>query len=43
MYYMNAKMNFYQTPEIEIVDIDAEGVLCASGNLERWEEQTLGW
>ena len=37
------KQVFYESPEISVVEIEAEGVLCASGGFEEWEEETLNW
>ena len=33
----------YESPVATIEDLVAEGVLCASGQLEMWEEGTLDW
>ena len=33
----------YVTPEVEVVEIVSEGVLCQSGNFEQWGEETLPW
>ena len=34
-------LKFYETPEVEIVDIEVEGFLCTSGNAEGIEEEEL--
>ena len=33
----------YASPEVAVVEIAAEGVLCQSGQFEEWEEETLNW
>ena len=33
----------YESPAISVVEVLSEGVLCASGQLEGWEEETLPW
>ena len=33
----------YVSPAIAVVEISTEGVLCASGVIENWEEETLPW
>lgn len=38
---MNKTM--YEAPYIEVVEVEAEGVLCESGTFEQWEEQDFGW
>ena len=35
--------NIYETPQIQVVEVVAEGVLCESGSFEQWEEQDFGW
>ncbi len=37
--YMNlARGRYYETPAINIVDVQVEGVLCESGiSIEKWE------
>lgn len=35
--------NIYETPQIQIVEVEAEGVLCESGTFEQWKEQDFGW
>lgn len=37
------KVNMYETPQIEVVEVEAEGILCESGTFEQWEEQDFGW
>lgn len=37
------KANMYEAPLIEVVEVDAEGVLCQSGSFEQWQEQDFGW
>ncbi|MBR5568339.1 MAG: hypothetical protein IKW27_06320 [Bacteroidales bacterium] len=31
----------YETPSVSVVELDLEGVLCASGITEEWEEGVL--
>ena len=40
---MNKKQTFYESPEVKVVDIHAEGVLCSS--VENWKEgdDVLDW
>ncbi len=33
----------YATPTVSVVEVRTEGVLCASGQLEGWEEGELDW
>ena len=33
----------YVSPAIAVVEICTEGVLCASGEFEQWDEETLPW
>ena len=33
----------YESPVVSVVDIHTEGVLCQSGQFEKWEEETLPW
>ena len=33
----------YAAPEISVVEIYAEGVLCQSGQFEQWNEESLEW
>mgnify|MGYP003293648865 FL=1 len=38
------KENMYKAPQIEVVEVEAEGILCESGSFEQWsEEQDFGW
>ena len=38
------KENMYKAPQIEVVEVEAEGILCESGSIEQWsEEQDFGW
>lgn len=32
----------YESPAAEAIEIESEGVLCASGQNEEWNEETLG-
>lgn len=32
----------YESPATEVIVIESEGVLCASGQNEEWNEETLG-
>ncbi len=36
-------MGNYASPEVTVVEIAAEGVLCQSGQFEEWNEETLNW
>ena len=36
-------MGTYASPEVTVVEIAAEGVLCQSGQFEEWNEETLNW
>ena len=40
---MNTKEFNYEAPEVKVVELYAEGVLCASGQFQEWEEETLDW
>ena len=33
----------YDSPEISIVEIKSEGVLCQSGSFEQWNEEDFKW
>ena len=33
---MNKNVFNYEAPEVKVVELYAEGVLCASGQLEKW-------
>ena len=33
----------YETPAVNVVEVVSEGVLCASGQLEGWQEDDLDW
>ena len=33
----------YESPAMTVVELNAEGVLCVSGNFEEWNEETLEW
>lgn len=33
----------YETPQIQVVEVITEGILCESGTFEQWEEQDFGW
>ena len=33
----------YESPEIQEMEIDTEGVLCKSGQFEDWEEELIPW
>ena len=32
----------YESPAMQVIVIESEGVLCASGQNEEWNEETLG-
>ena len=33
----------YESPAVNVVEIFSEGVMCASGQLQGWEEGELDW
>ena len=33
----------YESPAITAVEVLSEGVMCASGQLQGWEEDNLDW
>jgi hypothetical protein len=33
----------YETPAVQLNDIQPEGLLCQSGQFEEWNEETLEW
>ena len=33
----------YETPMLSVVEFESEGVLCASGQFDPYEEDTLDW
>ena len=33
----------YESPAVSVVEVLSEGVLCASGQLEEWNEENLEW
>ncbi len=33
----------YESPAVTVAEVLSEGVLCASGEIEGWEEETLPW
>ncbi len=33
----------YVSPEMRVVEIDSEGLLCQSGSFEDWYEDELEW
>ena len=37
------RSNGYESPEVVVTEIHSEGVLCASGQFEEWNEETLNW
>ena len=42
---MNWEAVSYETPSVNVLDVQAEGVLCASGDFEApdWGEGQNGW
>ena len=40
---MNTQMNNYMTPELQIVELETESVLCTSGSFESWKNEELDW
>lgn len=36
-------MKNYESPVIQVAEIQPEGVLCQSGQFEEWNEETLEW
>lgn len=35
--------NLYETPSVEVFKTMPEGILCASGEIEQWNEETIFW
>lgn len=35
--------NIYETPQIQVVEVVAEGILCESGSFEQWDEKDFEW
>ncbi len=35
--------NVYESPQMRIVEIRSEGLLCQSGIVEEWQEEELEW
>lgn len=33
----------YETPEVEVLELVSEGVLCASGGINPYDEKDLDW
>ena len=33
----------YESPAMSVMEMNSEGVLCASGQLEEWKEDTIPW
>lgn len=33
----------YESPALQTVEFKSEGVLCQSGQFEKWNEDTLEW
>ena len=33
----------YESPKVMVAEVLSEGILCASGEIENWEEETLPW
>lgn len=33
----------YESPEVKVLGLETEGVLCASGDIEEWETNSLDW
>ena len=47
---MNTKMKKYTTPELSVLTVEIESVLCTSGfpigqgaSIEKWNEDTFDW
>ena len=41
---MNKNVLVYEAPEVKVVEVLSEGVLCASGQLEGWKDgDTFTW
>jgi hypothetical protein len=34
---------WYESPVIQVLSLNSEGVLCQSGQFEEWNEETLQW
>ena len=39
---VNAADVRYESPAMKVMEIESEGMLCASGQNEEWNEETLG-
>ena len=37
------RLSSYESPEVLVAEIRSEGVLCASGQFEQWNEEKLEW
>ena len=33
----------YAAPSVSVIEVKSEGMLCASGDFEEWNEETLPW
>ena len=40
---MTSEETRYMSPEMEIYEVIAEGVLCVSGQFEEWKQEDLTW
>ena len=40
---MIKKQLIYESPEVKVTEVLAEGVLCMSGNHEGWLEEDIDW
>ena len=39
----NLNVEVYETPEVKVLTVVSEGVLCSSGMTERFEEGEFDW
>lgn len=39
----NIKVDIYESPALSVVELESEGVICASGQFDPYEEDTLDW
>lgn len=40
---MNTQMNNYIAPELQVMELETESVLCTSGQFESWKNEELDW
>ncbi len=42
-YDLSSVRRWYESPVVQVVDVESEGVLCQSGQFEEWKEESLDW